>query len=221
MLNCDEFESLGPDLGRDSALKTEAEEHLRLCPRCAAHFESWLELRDNLRVLASETQSAETPQRVELALRSAVRAAQSQPVRRKSMPRWGWSLAATAAVLLAGWFALHIAKPAGGPPQIASQVPSPPSPSLATSPAEQSQGLSSTDVPQGTETASNEYEFVALPYAVPSSASDDASVVHVRMQRGALGAFGLPVNEERADEWVMVDLLVSADGEPQAVRLSP
>jgi hypothetical protein len=43
--------------------------------------------------------------------------------------------------------------------------------------------------------------------------------VRVRMQRGALGELGLPVNEERANEWIQVDLFVGQDGQPQAVRL--
>ena len=47
----------------------------------------------------------------------------------------------------------------------------------------------------------------------------DAAVVRVRLQRGALGALGLPVNEERASEWIQVDLFVGQDGQPQAVRL--
>jgi hypothetical protein len=42
----------------------------------------------------------------------------------------------------------------------------------------------------------------------------------VRMQRSSLGALGLPVNEERAGEWIQVDLLVGNDGLPQAVRLA-
>jgi hypothetical protein len=50
--------------------------------------------------------------------------------------------------------------------------------------------------------------------------SDDASIVCVRMQRSSLSALGLPVNEERASDWIQVDLLVSEDGLPQAVRLS-
>ena len=49
--------------------------------------------------------------------------------------------------------------------------------------------------------------------------TEDAAVVRVRMQRGALGTLGLPVNEERAGEWIQVDLLVGNDGLPQAVRL--
>jgi hypothetical protein len=42
----------------------------------------------------------------------------------------------------------------------------------------------------------------------------------VRMQRGALSALGFPVNEDRAGEWIQVDLLVGNDGLPQGVRLA-
>ncbi len=50
--------------------------------------------------------------------------------------------------------------------------------------------------------------------------TDYGEILHVRMQRGALESFGLPVNEERAGEWIQVDLLVGNDGLPEAVRLS-
>ena len=50
--------------------------------------------------------------------------------------------------------------------------------------------------------------------------TDEAAILRVRMQRGSLGALGLPVNEERAGEWIQVDLLVGNDGLPQAVRLA-
>jgi hypothetical protein len=60
--------------------------------------------------------------------------------------------------------------------------------------------------------------FTLLPGSLPAE-TEDAAVVRVRMQRGALGTLGLPVNEERAGEWIQVDLLVGNDGLPQAVRL--
>src|SRR4029077_11973485 len=50
--------------------------------------------------------------------------------------------------------------------------------------------------------------------------TEEVAILRVRMQRGALGALGLPVNEERAGEWIQVDLLVGGDGLPQAVRLA-
>jgi hypothetical protein len=61
-------------------------------------------------------------------------------------------------------------------------------------------------------------DFTFLPGVLPSD-TDDAAIFRVRMQRGALGALGLPVNEDRAGEWIQVDLLVGNDGLPQAVRL--
>jgi hypothetical protein len=61
-------------------------------------------------------------------------------------------------------------------------------------------------------------DFTLLPGALPAD-TDDAAILRVRMQRGSLGALGLPVTEERAGEWIQVDLLVGNDGLPQAVRL--
>jgi hypothetical protein len=61
--------------------------------------------------------------------------------------------------------------------------------------------------------------FTLLPGVFPVD-SDGGEILRVRLQRGALGSFGLPVNEERAGEWIQVDLLVGNDGWPQAVRLA-
>ena len=62
-------------------------------------------------------------------------------------------------------------------------------------------------------------KFTLLPGSWPAE-TEEAAVVRVRMQRGALGALGLPVNQEMAGEWIQVDLLVGNDGFPQAVRLA-
>jgi hypothetical protein len=66
--------------------------------------------------------------------------------------------------------------------------------------------------------ANDAEDFTLLPGSLPQE-TGDAAVVRVRLQRGALGALGLPVNEERAGEWIQVDLFVGQDGQPQAVRL--
>ena len=60
--------------------------------------------------------------------------------------------------------------------------------------------------------------FTFLPGAFAVD-TEEAAILRVRLQRGALGALGLPVNEEGAAEWIQVDLLVGEDGLPQAVRL--
>jgi hypothetical protein len=67
--------------------------------------------------------------------------------------------------------------------------------------------------------AANNYgDFTLLPDSIPS-APEDATVVRVQMQRGALSALGLTVNEEHAADLIQVDLLVGDDGVPQAIRL--
>jgi hypothetical protein len=76
----------------------------------------------------------------------------------------------------------------------------------------------SRDAAEATLVADNqENEFTAVPGAI-YNANDDAEIVRVRLQRSSLGALGFPVNEDRANEWVQVDLLVGSDGLPQAVR---
>jgi hypothetical protein len=61
-------------------------------------------------------------------------------------------------------------------------------------------------------------QFTQLPGNIAGD-SDEAAILQVRIQRGELSRFGLPVEQDRATEWVNVDFLVGEDGEPQAVRL--
>ena len=61
-------------------------------------------------------------------------------------------------------------------------------------------------------------DFTLLPGSFPQD-MDDSAIVRVGMQRGALSALGLPVNEERVSDWIQVDLLIGQDGLPKAVRL--
>jgi len=75
------------------------------------------------------------------------------------------------------------------------------------------------NLPATLTNANDEGEFTLLPGSVPADA-EDAAIWRVQMQRGALSALGFPVNEDRAAEWIQVDLLVGNDGLPQGVRLA-
>ena len=197
---------------QDAALRNAAAEHAGHCANCAALQQSWQEARIALQALREATHDAETPQRVEMRLQHEF-AMRHRTIKRRSTAIFAaWALA-TAAVLFAGvsWWNWRLtqthgnisAQNANGNAELPSVTSAPPS--------------DASDEP--TLIADNEAgEFTLLPGSLPQE-TDDSAIVRVGMQRGALSALGLPVNEERANDWIQVDLLVGQDGMPKAVRL--
>ncbi len=221
-MNCEEFATAGLDLGSggiESMVQRSAREHLRDCPHCAALHENWLSLREDLRVLGAETAELETPARVEMRLRQEFRTKHKTVKTQRAALVLGWSVAAAVALFFtvtwANWY-IHRG------PSLANKTRS----ALVHSPAAKASAEPSSEVgaPAGSErndviVASNgSDDFTLLPGSMPP-APEGATVVRVQMQRAALGALGLTVNEEHAGDWIQVDLLVGDDGLPQAVRL--
>src|SRR5271163_3225018 len=201
-MNCEEFASVGLGAEHDgeisSSLRTAAREHLDSCAHCAALAESWDAARARLQLLADETNTHGAPARVEMRLRQEFRTRHRTMKTRRAAVIASWGLAAAAvlagAVSLVNWRTHHFGQNV----------------------VMQSQNVNAGDAEL---VADNEDDgFTALPGAIYSG-SDDATVVRVGMQRGELGALGLPVNEDRAGEWIQVDLLVGNDGSPEAVRV--
>jgi len=239
-MNCEEFEARGLDARRDSTLSelelAAAREHVSFCARCAALQDSWLAASEELRAYCEEDRAAQAPARVEMRLRREFRTQHRTRRIRQAALVARWTLAAAAVIAAAAsWMVWRNARPndaakkemraARAPEQVAAvnqavgagQTPAVEAPRAVSAPPKDStrRQLHNATV---TTTNSGVGAFTFLP---GSSAAElgDAAVLRVRMQRGALGALGLPVNEERAGEWVLVDLLVSDDGLPQAVRL--
>ena len=213
-MTCEEFELAGLDLEtiqEDDPVHSAAREHLRSCPRCAALHESWQTLRADLHAMGAETQEAEAPARVEMRLRQEFRTRHKTMKARRAAVYAGWTLAAAAIVLAAvSWVNWRHENGKGS----------------TESAGNSAQGVNTNrTTPAGPElgetiVASNEAgEFTLLPGSLPGMLGD-ATVVRVQMQRGALGALGLTVNEERAADLIQVDLLVGDDGQPQALRLA-
>jgi hypothetical protein len=206
-MNCEEFELLGLDVNRSGATAEEraaAIDHLRHCPRCAGLVESWQEARTDLFLFADATREAETPARVEMRLRQEFRA-RHRPffVSRRAAVAAAWAMAAAVLIAVgAYWNVWRGKQPAKAPPvsPVAKVNPAGPEP----------EQLVLAD--------GNAGSFTPLPGSLPLD-MEDAAVMQVRMQRGALGALGFPVDQERASDWISVDLLVGEDGIPQAVRL--
>jgi hypothetical protein len=208
VMNCEWAESVVLDLEREGAAdaleRAAAIAHLSHCPRCAALQESWEAAKEELRALGDETSAARAPARVEMRLRQEFRARHRTMVARRAAVVAAWALAA-AVILVASigsWNWRHARQWEATRQKFAASNA-------------QSSVNSSTGAVPGVDSG----DFTPLPGTTPDDA-EEAAILHVRMQRGTLGALGLPVNEERAGEWIQVDLLVGNDGLPQGVRLA-
>jgi hypothetical protein len=234
-MNCEEFGAMGLDAERDATLsqaqRAAARDHACRCSRCAALQDSWQAVRVELRAFVEDTAIAQAPARVEMRLRQEFRTQHVTLKARSVAVVAAWALAAAAALVGAvgwrNWRHSQQEETTGHLNSLPATNNSPKNSSVAganhETPAEVPNGVQQ---PGSTRTASsetliadNEFSgFTFLPGAFASD-TDDAAILRVRMQRGALGALGLPVNEERASEWIQVDLLIGDDGLPQAVRL--
>jgi len=233
MMNCEEFELRGLDLDRSDADPKEGSEaaaHARVCGHCSALLESWREVKGDLRLLREATRVDSAPARVEMRLRQELRTRREARVPRSAVTISAWALAAAAVLIGAvSWGvwqrARHqeMSKVKVAAPSAPTQTPdsrdttvSEPSTENALR-AEPRRKSDTTNAAVAKDEDSG--KFTLLPGSLPSE-TEEAAIVRVRMQRGALGALGFPVNEERAGEWIQVDLLVGNDGLPQAVRLA-
>jgi len=210
-MTCDEFEAMGWD-EQSIAFLTDAQraavvEHALLCTRCATLLNSWEAARLELRSLAQLTTTAEAPARLEMRLRQQFRTQYRTPKVRRRAALTAWTLAAAAVLVGAvSWVNWQTRQNGNAGDRQETRV-------LHPSPTGGSQAE-----PQSLMADSELSNFTLLPGVLPAD-TDDAAILRVRMQRGALGALGLPVNEDRANEWIQVDLLVGNDGLPEAVRL--
>jgi len=226
-MKCEEFESTILDLDRAGRLseleKSAAQAHLNSCERCASLQESWQGARRELAFYAQETQMAQAPARVEMRLRQEFRLQHRTTAPRKIAGVTVWALAAAAAVVAVvswiNWQNEHVSIARRDAPRAGAVT----QPSVQENATGKVEVMPNPFADAGDESnalfADNELSgFTVLPGAGLLD-TNEASILRVQMQRGTLSAYGLPVNEERAGEWIQVDLLVGDDGIPQAVRL--
>lgn len=233
-MRCEEFEAIGLDAERDASLseveRVAAREHAGTCSRCASLQDSWQAAGVELRAFAEDTAMTGAPARVEMRLRQEFRTQHVTLKVRRAAVVAAWALAAAAvlagAVSWRNWRHSQHEEATNRLNSVPGANHSPENNSVAganhQTPAEVPNGVQQRGSGVGRSEmllADNELSgFTLLPGAFAAD-TDEAEILRVRMQRGALGALGLPVNEERASEWILVDLLVGDDGLPQAVRL--
>jgi hypothetical protein len=227
-MNCEEFEILGLDSQRDGSIgidgRERAVQHARVCGRCAALGASWAAAQVELAALAESSRILHVPARVEARVLQQFRLKHQPRQERRFLQLATWGLAAAAVIVCTlGVWDWHkwregslggniVASPTAALDAVSSHSTGP----SGTGDSDGTVGDDSEILMAGNESGGN--DFIQLPGSSLQEAEDGA-VVRVGMERASLAAFGLPVNEDEASDWIQVDVLVGSDGSAQAVRL--
>jgi hypothetical protein len=227
-MNCEEFEILGLDSQRDGSIdhdgRQRALQHARVCGRCAALGASWAAAQAELAALAENSRMLRVPSRVETRVLQQFRLKHQPRQERRFLQLAIWALAA-AAVIVCGLGVWDWHKWRQG--SLGSNIVAPAAARNISSPSSGSAVANTSAVTDDPEIlmAGNEgnegkggNDFTQLPGSSLQE-MEDGTIVRVGMERASLAAFGLPVNEDEASDWIQVDLLVASDGSAQAVRL--
>jgi hypothetical protein len=245
MMDCSQFRELLADLDRPGVLPAELRDralaHAELCGDCGQLLTESQSIDADLRRLVVRDRHLRAAIRVEANVLKAFRDRKAAEQRQNL----GWfaaviGVAAVVLLSLGFWLYRSIPRRRGpafgrvthmnppGPaapnakdvanhqPQIAVQNAG--SSERARSESSKSAGKTAAD--RSAVTANTDGRaFIRLPDADYPTTLDDGAVVRVEMPRAELAAFGLPVEAMEGDGTVRADLIVSADGTPQAIRL--
>ncbi|HVB87556.1 MAG TPA: hypothetical protein VNK23_12925 [Candidatus Dormibacteraeota bacterium] len=245
MMDCSQFRELLADLDRPGVLAAELRDqalvHAELCGDCGQLLTESESLDADLRRLIVKDGYSRAAMRVEANVLKAFRDKKAAE-QRQSMGWFAAAIGVAAVVLLSLGFWLYRGLPRSrGPAFVHVTHVSPPSPVPPKAAADSDrepqvavQGAGSSDVVRGESSKSagklaadsstlvasdDSAAFIPLPDAGYPATLDDGAVVRVEMPRADLAAFGLPVEAMEGDGTVRADLIVSADGTPQAIRL--
>lgn len=240
MMDCSQFRGLLADLDRPGVLPAELRErafaHAEICSDCGQLLTETESLDSELRRIVTRYGNSKASGRVEAHLLNAFRGRKAAAAR-ESMWRFAAVIGIAAMMLLALGFWLHrrsssgvgapistIAGKAGTvQPKIEASNTRPQDIELSnpkqTAAADGPREGAATSRGQSDVASEGGAAFIPLPDAEDPAALDDGAVVRVVMPRADLASFGLPVEALEGDGTVRADLIVSADGTPQAIRL--
>jgi hypothetical protein len=238
-MNCTEFDEIVHDLDRPSlagdgersaggtgSQSEAALAHAESCSRCARLLTEVEGLNFALRAIASSDAQLAAPVRLQASLLREFRAsAQSNgnAMAKRRIHRW-YGAAAIAAMALLGLGLMRVrmgleprptiqnSSTAGTAQAPFTKTPLPMGNAVIRPAATQKNGGDNL----GTEDAST---FYPLPYADDSASFDGGAVIRVSVPRSALASWGLPVSGIGGSGPIPADVVVSADGTPQAIRL--
>jgi hypothetical protein len=230
----------------DAAARERGLAHIEACGQCAALLAEERALSGKLRALSVAAEEEGIPARLETALLAAFRqrdaAPALKPARSVAPFNRRWLLAAalislTFGLSLAGW----ILSSSKREPTVAGPTPEPTAPIPAGAPEKFSLArpqIATVPPPSGpTQEAKRRKPPARLPRASDVEPREivtqffpviqgselipleSGQIIRVRMPRSNLIPLGIPYSQERADETIQADVLVSNDGLARAIRL--
>jgi hypothetical protein len=221
-MTCAQFEEILHDLDRPGtsglAMRELALVHAEACSDCALLLIESESLDFGLHTLSLHDEHSHASPQMEAALLSEFRSrhAAAPPslitfVTRGRAAKWQLAVIGVAAMALV---ALGISRA-----KIGVETNQPVVKTDASADANEQYALESD--PQLNELAGSEdgTAFVSLPYADDATSLEGGAVVRVVMPRSALTSLGLPVSGAVGTDAIPAELIVSADGTPQAIRL--
>ena len=203
-MNCEEFLDGVRDVERHGfdVVGPEVARHVSQCEPCARRLAREFRLSAGLRLLAAESETISTSQRVEARLLAAFRAAHDIGAQRRltwwRMPFIPWAAAAILAAGLA--FTVWIAPK--------RRVEAPAAHHAAPARIELAAFM----------TQESDDGFIPLPNAPQIDPSDDVNVVRMELPRSAMLAVGLEVNPDQVSDTVEAEVKLGSDGLARAVR---
>jgi hypothetical protein len=232
-IDCAQFEEIVHELERPETRGPELREaaliHAESCGRCAVLLTETESLDFALTRIADEAERNAIPARMEVSLLQEFRRVKAESTRRR-VERQFVAVGSAAALFLALGVTLRHHSATLKAPEAGTQatvnVPAP-GPDAAASGVQRNGQIQPTTQRKTakavTDDPSDELElaenFTPLPYADDPSMIEDGAVVRVVLSRSALVSLGVSVADVGSSEQVPADLVVSADGTPEAIRL--
>ncbi|MGH9715686.1 MAG: hypothetical protein ACRD4R_03010 [Candidatus Acidiferrales bacterium] len=242
MMDCSQFRELLADLDRPGVLPAEVRErafaHAEVCGDCGQLLTETELLDAELRRLIAKDGDARPSGRAEARLLDAFRERKARAAR-ENVRRFAAVAGIAAMVLLSlGFWLYQRTERTNGSSKMTMALQTVPVQSRTDARSPKTQQVAHRGIarvaearggklaPEGsasddsTQVASEDASaFIPLPDAGDPALLDDGAVVRVVMPRADLASFGLPVEAMEGDGTVKADLIVSADGTPQAIRL--
>jgi hypothetical protein len=241
-MNCQRFEEVINDVAReqimDAATRHDATRHARECLVCGNRFDDEQELTIGLRQLVDYSASELPAKEVEVRLLQAFD--EHRILTPRTVPSRRYWIAAVAAMLLIAFGLLVVrswqrsatpgAQEANQIPKNNVEQPTDPSPEQLQRLPEMTRndGTSKHRIKRNVRPAKDELtnhvsdigsQFIPVSYGSTADLDAGGQIVRVELPRSAIAALGLPVNMDRSDQKVKVDVLVGIDGRARAIRL--